>query len=103
MINLYYTFIYPYLIYGVEFWGHAPDYLISKLLMCQKNSLRITVLSPIDFQNCKSYRFQYFQIQSHNWHSESLGKPQAFTVPIRGNKKALELSAWSLISKTFYV
>ena len=39
MIDLYFTFIYPYVIYGVEFWGQAPDYLISKLQVCQKSSL----------------------------------------------------------------
>ena len=33
MANLYYSFIYPYLIYGIEFWGDAPDYLTSKILM----------------------------------------------------------------------
>ena len=26
MIDIYYSFIYPHLIYGVEFAGHAPDY-----------------------------------------------------------------------------
>ena len=30
-----------------------------------------------------------------------MGKHQAFTVPIRGHKRALELSAWCLTSETF--
>ena len=30
-----------------------------------------------------------------------MGKHQAFTVPIRGNGKALELGAWCLMSETF--
>ena len=60
MITLYHTFIYPYLIYGVEFCCHAPDYLISKLLVCQKNLLR-TILkrSP---NSLVSHRFSEFQI-----------------------------------------
>ena len=41
MINLYYSFIYPHLIYGVEFWGHAGDNLLNRLLICQKKALRI--------------------------------------------------------------
>ena len=36
MVNLYYSFIYPHLIYGVEFWGHAPDYALEQILICQK-------------------------------------------------------------------
>ena len=43
--NLYYRFIYPHLLYGTEFWGHAPDYLTSKILINQKKAFRIiTVL-----------------------------------------------------------
>ena len=60
MINLYYTFIYPHLIYGVEFWGHAPDYLISKLLVCQKKSLRIILKQPPNSH--VSHRFSELQI-----------------------------------------
>ena len=46
MVNLYYSFIYPHLIYGIEFWGHAPEYLISKLLISQKKALRVIVKQP---------------------------------------------------------
>ena len=33
--------------------------------------------------------------------TKRLGKHQAFTVPICGNEKLLELGAWCLISETF--
>ena len=46
MANLYYSFIYPHLIYGIEFWGHAPDYLTSKILINQKKALRIILKQP---------------------------------------------------------
>ena len=46
MVNLYYSFIYPHLIYGVEFWGHAPDYALEQILICQKKVLRIICCRP---------------------------------------------------------
>ena len=41
MIDIYYSFVYPHLIYGVEFWGHAPDYALEQILICQKKALEI--------------------------------------------------------------
>ena len=32
-----------------------------------------------------------------------MGKHQAFTVPISGNGKKLEIGAWCLISETFFI
>ena len=40
MANLYYSFIYPHHIYGINFWGHAPEFLISKPLISMKKALR---------------------------------------------------------------
>ena len=34
--NLYYTFVYPYLIYGVEIWGNACNAYIDPLIKLQK-------------------------------------------------------------------
>ena len=42
MANLYYSFTYPHLIYGIEFWGHAPEFLISKPLISMKKAPRDT-------------------------------------------------------------
>ena len=47
MINLYYSFIYPHLIYRIEIWDHAPEYLISKPLISQKKALRFNLQIPI--------------------------------------------------------
>jgi hypothetical protein len=41
MINLYYTFFYPHLIYGIEFWGHAAECEINQILLLQKSALRV--------------------------------------------------------------
>ena len=60
MVNLYYSFIFPHLIYGVEFWGHAPDYALKQILICQKKVLRIICCRPRnssitnEFKNYKS-------------------------------------------------
>ena len=59
MIDIYYSFVYPHLIYGVEFWGHAPDYALEQILICQKKALRIICLQPpnstisLEFKNLK--------------------------------------------------
>ena len=44
--STYISFINPHLIYGIEFLGHAPEYLISKLLISQKKALRVIVKQP---------------------------------------------------------
>jgi len=41
MIDIYYTFFYPHLIYGLEFWGHAGTSELDKILILQKKALRI--------------------------------------------------------------
>ena len=43
--NLYYTFVYPYLIYGVEIWGNACNAYIDPLMKLQKKCLRIITFS----------------------------------------------------------
>ena len=37
---LYYTFVHPYLLYGIEVWFAAPDYLVSKIYILQKRTIR---------------------------------------------------------------
>ena len=46
MIQLYYSFIYPRLIYGIEFWGHAADSHLKKIFTSQKKALRIINKQP---------------------------------------------------------
>ena len=41
MKNLYYTFFYPHIIYGIEFWGHAAQSELNQILLLQKTALRI--------------------------------------------------------------
>ena len=41
MIDLYYAFFYPHLIYGIEFWGHATATNIKRILVLQKATLRV--------------------------------------------------------------
>ena len=43
--NLYYTFVYPYLIYGVEIWGNACNVYLDPLIKLQKKCLRIITFS----------------------------------------------------------
>ena len=62
--NLYYTFVYPYLIYGVEIWGNACNVYLDPLVKLQKKCLRIITFSsylkhaePL-FQNLEILYFQ---------------------------------------------
>ena len=41
MIDLYYTFFYPHIIYGIEFWGHASQCDLNQILLLQKSALRV--------------------------------------------------------------
>ena len=37
LMNLYYSFVYPYLIYGIEIWGATDLCHIKSLVLLQKN------------------------------------------------------------------
>ena len=41
MTNLCYTFFYPHLIYGIEFWGHAAQCDQNQIMLLQKAALRV--------------------------------------------------------------
>ena len=41
IIDVYYTFFYPLVIYGLEFWGHTGTFELNKILLIQKKALRI--------------------------------------------------------------
>ena len=47
LVNLYYTFVYPYLIYCVEIWGHACNIYLDPLVELQKIILRIMKFSDL--------------------------------------------------------
>ena len=55
-----YVTLYAHLIYGIEFWGHAPEYLISKLLISQKKALSVVVKQPLNSHI--SYKFNDLKI-----------------------------------------
>lgn len=41
MVNIYYTFFYPHLIYGIEFWGHSSNTSLKHIQTLQNKALRI--------------------------------------------------------------
>ena len=43
--NLYYTFIYPYLIYYIEIWGNTNDIHLDPLVKIQKKGIRVVTFS----------------------------------------------------------
>ena len=40
-MNIDHTFIYPHLIYGVEFFGHAENFHLNQIYLLQKSALRV--------------------------------------------------------------
>ena len=46
LLDLYYSFAYPYLIYCVELWDHAGDRLLHPLFLVQKKIVRIIIFLP---------------------------------------------------------
>ena len=46
LINLYYSFVYPYLIYCIEAWGSACQTHLHPLLLTQKKVIRVITFSP---------------------------------------------------------
>jgi hypothetical protein len=45
LLNLYYSFIYPYLCYGIEVWGNTFDCYINPLFILQKKAIKIITCS----------------------------------------------------------
>ena len=45
LLNLYYTFVYPYLIYGVEIWGNACNVYLDPLITLQIKGLGMITFS----------------------------------------------------------
>ena len=45
LMNLYYTFVYPYLIYCVDIWGHACNIYLDPIVKLQKKIIRIMTFS----------------------------------------------------------
>ena len=43
MINIYYSYFYPHLIYGIEFWGHSAETNLKPIKTLQKSALRVIV------------------------------------------------------------
>lgn len=54
MINLYYSFFYSRLIYGIEFWGHGNKTDLNKIYILQKKAIRI-ILNIKPFQTVSKY------------------------------------------------
>ena len=68
-LNMYYTFVFPYLIYGVEIWGSSPSNHINPLKKIQKKCVRAITFSeylapsePI-FQTLNVLNFENLVIQ----------------------------------------
>ena len=45
LVNLYYTFVYPYYIYGIQVWGGTYPTNLQKLVLLQKKAIRIITCS----------------------------------------------------------
>ena len=60
LVNLYHSYIYPYLIYCIESWGNASDCHLEQLYFLQKKIIRIVTYS--DFNISSDILFKNLQI-----------------------------------------
>ena len=81
--NLYYTFVYPYLIYCIEIWGNTHDLYLSPLIKLQKKAVRIITFShylehsaplfkQLDILNFKALVTQRFSLLMYKIHMENI-------------------------------
>ena len=80
LINLYYSLVYPFLIYGLIVWGSTYNSTLNPLYLLQKRALRIMTFSKFDehssplFKQTKIIKFQdlvvfLMAIFMHKYHS----------------------------------
>ena len=41
LIEIYYSFFYPHLLYGIEFWGHASENDLKRVIVLQNTCVRV--------------------------------------------------------------
>jgi len=64
LLTLYYSFLYPYINYGIEVWGSVPSTNLLNILKLQKKALRLLSFSPFSspseplFQKYKMLKVQ---------------------------------------------
>ena len=58
LIQVYYSIIYPFLIYGILVWGNTYKTNIEPLVILQKKAIRIITFSP--YRSHTSHNFSYF-------------------------------------------
>ena len=60
--QLYYSFVFPYLIYGIEIWGNASNIHLDPINKLQKRCVGIITFSnyldPTDFQKTINSKFK---------------------------------------------
>jgi len=56
--TLYYSFIYPYLIYGIEVWGNSTNTNLNQLFKIQKKAIRIITLKFSKFREHTGPKFK---------------------------------------------
>ena len=116
MIEIYYSFFYPHLLYGIEFYGHACKTDINKILLLQKACLRIILnlkardhvtsnfkklkIMPIDmlfeFRTLKLLLRNYSVVQLNNLKSSHQYNTRSNSLqPIRTNNRRGERSLLS--------
>ena len=70
LINLYYSLVYPFLIYGLIVWGSTYNSTLNPLYLLQKRALRIMTFSKFDehssplFKQTKIIKFHDFVVFS---------------------------------------
>ena len=111
LANLYYSFVYPYLTYGIVAWGHTYQSTVNPLFVLQKKALRLITFNnysahsnPI-FHSLKIIKFPdlvFLQtaLLMHDFYSNNL--PIAFQNYFHSVKQKHDHNTTRLASKSTY-
>ena len=56
LLQLYYSFIYPYLTYGIVVWGSTCQYILDSLFKLQKRAVRLVTMSTYNTHTANLFR-----------------------------------------------
>ena len=95
-MNIDHTFIYPHLIYGVEFFGHAENFHLNQIYLLQKSALCVILaIRPRNhvssyFSEFKGFTLFTFGISYYSWRSVSRWQHTIMCI----NKKLCSVQFW---------
>ena len=100
MRTLYYSIVYPYLIYAIEVWGSADDTHLNKLLILQKRIVRLINYSDkrqVDYSFLPSDPL-FYKMEIHKIHDIFKLMITKFIFNCLNEKNPINFHAWYILT-----